>query len=68
MKLLQLKNGEIIDSEEVKSLIINGEKKDYNKKLLLNTLKSLIDIGIVLYDGRIIKDIEIKEFYLIACD
>ena len=66
MKLLQLKTGAIIDSEEVSSLIINGERESYSKKLLFDSIKRLVRIELILTDGSIIKDTDVREFYLIS--
>lgn len=66
MKLLQLNTGEIIDSEEVSSLIINGERESYSKKLLLDSMKVLANIELILTDGRLIQDTDVNTYYLMS--
>lgn len=66
MKLLELKNGIVIDDSEVKELLINTERRDYSKKLLFDSLKQLKRINLVLYDGTIIKDTDVSSFCLVC--
>jgi len=66
MKLLELKNGGVIDDSEVKELLINTERKDYSKKVLFDSLKQLKRVDLVLYDGTIIKDSDVSSFCLVS--
>ncbi|MEX0050341.1 hypothetical protein AB2T85_06795 [Clostridium butyricum] len=66
MKLLELKNGGVIDDSEVKELLINTERKDYSKKVLFDSLKQLKRVDLILYDGTIIKDSDVSSFCLVS--
>ncbi|WP_288326624.1 hypothetical protein [uncultured Clostridium sp.] len=66
MKLLELKNGITVDDSEVKELSINNERKNYNKKVLFDSLKELKRVNIILHDGTVIKDTDVSNFCLVS--
>ena len=60
---LTLQNGEIINGNDIKKLVVDGEdtKVDYNAIMDIGKMLGLQpDIDIVLNDGRIINKTEVK--------
>ncbi|MBN1076036.1 hypothetical protein DVV91_17075 [Clostridium botulinum] len=71
MKVIELKNGRSIDSEEIEKIIVNGQTKDFDKtkhfdviKILHESLKNMSSIKVVLEDETIIKTGEVARFIL----
>jgi hypothetical protein len=60
---LTLQNGEIINGNDIKKLVVDGKdaKVDYNALMNIGKMLDLKpDIDIVLNDGRIINKTEVK--------
>ncbi|NFT08737.1 hypothetical protein FDF26_17100 [Clostridium botulinum] len=71
MNVIELKNGRIIDSEEVERIIVNGQTKDFDRtkhfdvvKILHEALKNMSSIKVVLEDETIINIGDVASFII----
>lgn len=63
-KAFKLGNGTIIYSKDVRMLIINGRKEEYEPGIILDGMKKTANIGAILSDGTKINPSNIKNYYI----
>lgn len=63
-KAFELKDGTIIYSKDVKTLVINGMEEEYSHGIVLDAAKKTATIGAILIDGTKLNPSDIDNYYI----